>query len=190
MDITIHNQYSGMKLISPVCLCNRGKRHECRVEKTDTGTVMKFDLKFDFDQDELGGFLMYEIRRKRNARSNHRSNKIIEEALKMMRLLVTWKIDHSGKPNVNTALVEYDNKFVLSEDKTIQLYDKLKDILTSFSHGTWLICDSIALKVACSLKASQLKVTIFEGLRNSSTIKPIWIVSERQVSFLMAYTLC
>jgi hypothetical protein len=65
MVMTVHNQYSDIELASPVYFCNRGTCYEYHVERTDNSAMIKLDLKFDLDQDELEGILIYEVRKKR-----------------------------------------------------------------------------------------------------------------------------
>jgi hypothetical protein len=108
--------------------------------------MMKIEFKFDSDQDKPGGILVYKA--KSNTRSNHQSSidRIIEDTLKIMRLLVAWKIERSGELDVNMALVEYGDELVLDEDKLANLYDKINDIPSGYRH-TWLMYDNTVLKV-------------------------------------------
>jgi hypothetical protein len=184
MVMTVHNQYPDMKLVSPICFCNRGRRYKYRIKKTDTGAMMKYDLKFDFDQDTLEGILMHEIQRKENERSNHQSSintaytKTIEEASKMTRLLVAWKIDRSGGSKVRIILVECDDKLVLNEDKLAQLYEKINDIPPGYHAITWLMCDNTVLETTYEIEQKtgiELKITISEGDKDENTKSALWI---------------
>jgi hypothetical protein len=196
--MTVHNQYPEIELVSPVYFCNYSTYYEYPVERTDVGTVMKISFRFNLDQDESSGILMYELRRKSNARSGHQSSidiisaKAIEEALKMTRLLVTWDIKCSGGPRVNLVLVEY-NESVLSEDKLARLYDKVKDIRSvhCLTSCTWLMCDDTALNIHRELvlkRGIESKITISEGVKDRHTVKPMWIGLERQVLLEAIYT--
>jgi hypothetical protein len=188
MIMTVYNKYPGMKLVSPVCFCNRGKLYECRVKRTNTGSVMKYDLKFDFDQDTLEGILMYEIRRKENARYSHQSSinttyaEVIEEASRMTRLLVAWKIERSGESKVRIILVECDDKLVLNEDKLAQLYEKINDIPPGYHAITWLMYDNTVLEATYEIEQEtgiELKITISEGDKDENTKPALWIDPER-----------
>jgi hypothetical protein len=199
MVMTVHNQYPDIRLVSPIYFCNRGKRYKYRVKRVHDGVVMKIGFRFDLDQDEFGGIMMYEVQR--NVISNHQSSaetvsvKAIEEALKMMRLLVTWKIEHSGEPKVKIMMIEYGNGLVLNEDKLAQLYEKINDIPSDHNTSgcTWLMCDNTALTVIHEIvrKAGlELKLTVSQGARDMDTIRPMWIDSERQVLLEIVIYFC
>jgi hypothetical protein len=188
MVMTVRNQYPDMKLVSPICFCNRGKCYKYRVKRTNTDVVLNFDLKFDFDQDTLEGILMYEIQRKRNRRSDHQSSintayaKVIEEASKMTRLLVAWKIDRSGGSKVRIILVECDDKLVLNEDKLAQLYKRVNDIPSGYHAITWLMCDNTVLETTYEIEQKtgiELEITISEGDKDENTKSALWIDPER-----------
>jgi hypothetical protein len=190
--MTVHNQYPDIELVSPAYFCNRGTYHEYPVKRMDNNTIMKISFRFDIDQDESSGILMYEAQRKGNTRFGHQSNvdpiyaKVIEEALKVMRLLVTWKVKRSWGPKVNIMLVEYDNGFALNEDKLAQLYEKANDIPSGCNlYGcAWLMCDNTTLDVTneeVEKPDFESKITISEGFVNRHTIRSRWIDSERQV---------
>jgi hypothetical protein len=193
MNMTVHNLCPDIELASPVYFCNLVKYYEYPVKRTNTGTMMTIDFRFNPDQDESGGILMYEIQRKNNVKSDHQANidtisaKVIEVASKMMRLLVTWKIKRSGKPKVNIMLVEYDDELVLNEDKLAQLYGKINDISSGNSSFGWLMYDNTVLVAKYEVaeeKDLELKITISKGAKY--TMNSMWINSERQVLFLMA----
>jgi hypothetical protein len=180
MVMTVHNQYPDIELVSPIYFCNHGAYYEYPVERTNTDTMMKIDFKFDHDQDALKGISMYEIRR--NTRSGHQSNidtisaEATEDTLKIMRLLVTWKIGRSEKPKVNVVLVECSNDLLLSEDKLVQFYDRVNDIPSchSASGCTWLMCGDTALAVRREVirkTGLELKITISQGVRSLNTIR-------------------
>jgi hypothetical protein len=184
MTMTVHNQHPDIELMSPVLFCNRENRYEYHVERDDDGAVIEIDLELDLDEPE--GILMHKVQR--NAGPNHRSIKVIEEALKMMQLLVTWKIEHSGEPKANIMLVEYDDKPVLNEDELAQLHDKVKDIPLSHNPSRLLMCDNTVLEVAyeaAQKEGLKLKIDIPQEYEGKDTIKLMWINSTRQVLFLI-----
>jgi hypothetical protein len=196
MDVTIYNQSFNIELIPSVYFCNCGTYYEHPVKRMDAG-VMKTDVRFDLDQEESGGILVYEIQRK--GRFDHQSNiatKVIEEALKMVRLLITWKFKRFGESKVNIMLVEYDDKLVPNEDKLAQLYGKLAVILSKCYDphiNTRLMYDNIAIGPICEVvwkEIPELKITISERATNKYTMKPMWIDSGRQVSFLIIMCSC
>jgi hypothetical protein len=110
--------------------------------------------------------------------------KAIEEASKMMQLLVTWKINRSECSKVDIMLVEYDDKLALSEDKLAQLCEKVNGIPSNYYIITWLMCDNTVLAgtyEVMSEEGLELKITISEGTENEYTMRPMWIDSTRQV---------
>jgi hypothetical protein len=194
MVMAVRNGHPDIELVSPVCLCTGGTYYEYPVEGTDKGVMMKFDFRINPDQDESGGILMYEIRRKGNIRSDHQSNvdtiyaKAIEEVPKMMRLLVIWKTKRLEEPDVSVILVEYDNELVLNGDKLAQLYENVNYIPTNYFRNTWLIYDNMALAEKHKVlwyTCLELEINIYRGFRNKDNIKPMWINSERQASSLI-----
>jgi hypothetical protein len=108
MTITVQNEYPDIELVSPVYFCNHGSHYECPVEKTDDIAIMKMSFMLDLDQDDYGGILTYKMQRKINTKSDHPSNKVIGNALEMVRLLVIWKIKCFRWHKVDLMLVEYD----------------------------------------------------------------------------------
>jgi hypothetical protein len=194
MNMTIHNRHSGIELVSLAYFCAGGTYYEYPAGKTNIGVMMIFDFRFDPDQDTSGGILIYEIRRKGNEISDLQSNvdpiytKAIEEASKMMRLLVIWKTKHLEEPKANAILVEYDNRLVLDEDKLAQLYGNVNDIPYDRHRCTWSIYSNTALVIRCKVawkESLRLDVDISYKERDSNAIRPMWIDSERQVPSLI-----
>jgi hypothetical protein len=191
MYLTVHNQNAAIELVSPLYFYNCGTYYKYPIKITYAGPTMTTGFRFDPDQDEPGGILMYEVRRS-YARSSYQSRidiiyaRAIEEASKMMRLLVAWKIERSGEPKVDVMLVEYNNESVLNEDKLAQLYNKIDSMPSGHNPSEWLMYDNITLEAAYAVtekKGLELKITASRGLRGA--IKSMWIDSERQVLSLM-----
>jgi hypothetical protein len=191
MNVTVHNRYTDVELTSPIYFCNHGTCYKHSVKRVDDGAMMKIGFRFNPDQDESRGILIYAMQR--NAISGHQSSndtisaKIIEETLNMTRLLITWKIKRLEEPIVRITLVEYDNELVLSEDKLAQLYENIVDISSGHnpSRFTWLMCDNTVLMATYELEGLELKIDISEGFRNPNTKRAMWIDSKRQVPSLM-----
>jgi hypothetical protein len=199
MDVTIYNRYSDIRLASPIYFCNCGTYYEYPIERTKLGTMMKIGFRFDLDQDEPGGILMYEVQRNRNAKSDHQPNtditstESVEDTSKMIRLLVAWKIEHSLESNVRILLIEHRNELVLNEAKLEHLYNKVNDIPSGayvllhryrhdFPYCTWLICDNTVMGVAYTAERKvglELMIGILEGAKDEYTKSALWIDSER-----------
>jgi hypothetical protein len=190
MIMTVHNQYPDIELESPAYFCNRGKLYEHHIEGTNAGAMIDIDLKFDIDQDELGGILIYEVRKRESIEFDHQSiisamaARAIGETSEMIRFSILWKIKRFERPKVNTMLIECDNELVSNEDKLAQLYDNIDSRLPNYDRHTWLMCNNTALKGKYDVEQEEgleLKIDISEGVKNEDNIKPIWIDSTRQV---------
>jgi hypothetical protein len=188
MTMTVNNWYPDIRLASPMYFCNGGIYYEHPVRRAYAGAIMMIDFRLDLDQDASNGILIYELQRKENAESDQQSSvdtiytKVIEEASKMMRLLITWKIKHLEEPKVSIVLVECDNELVLNEDKLARLYDKVNAISSEYSNPsrrTWLMCDNTALGIMYVVEDLELKITISEVSRERDAIKLMWIDPER-----------
>jgi hypothetical protein len=194
MNVTVHNQYSDIELVSPVYFCNRGIYNEYPVERTHIGAMMK--IRFQFGLDKLpGGILMYEVQRKGNTESDHQPNidttfaETVGDTSKMMRLLVTWKIEHFGEPRVRIVLVEHDNELEWDEDELAKLYNKVNEQFSrsySPSRYSWLVSANTVLEAtyeAAQKEGLELKIAISKGIKDWNTRPALWIDPERRVSF-------
>jgi hypothetical protein len=201
MYVTVHNQHSGIELTSPVCFCDGRIYDEYSVERSDGGAVMKVGLRFGLLDKLPGGILMCRVQRNRNAKCDYQSSTdttfigAADDTSKIMRLLVTWKINRSWKFNVRIILVGHDDELVLNEDKLAQLYDKVNDIPSDvydwilkydgIYKEVWLMNDNTVLvttndaiyEIGC-----ELKITISEGAKDKDAESAFWIDSARQVS--------
>jgi hypothetical protein len=196
MDVTVHNQYPDVELVSPVYFCNHCTCNEYPIRRTDGGAMMNTDIRFDIGK-LPGGIWMYEVQRKGSTESDHQSStdtistEVVEDTSKIVRLLMIWKIEDPEEPEVCIILVEHSNELVLNEDKLAQLYDKANDRFYKFYdsfQSTWLVCDNTVLKATYKIvweRGLELEITISEGVKDEYPMKPMWIDSERQVSSLM-----
>jgi hypothetical protein len=175
MDVTVRDRHPDIELVSPVYFCNHKIYSEHFVERTDTSIMMKTVFRFDPSQDESGGILTYKVQRKSGARSNYpminTTHARVENAIKIMRLLITWRIKHLGRPKVNVVLVEYDHEIVLNKDKLVQLY-KVNDILSGHDLSRWLMYDTTALKTEHEVvrnEGPKLKIIISRKVEDKHT---------------------
>jgi hypothetical protein len=201
MYVTVHNQYSGIELTSPVCFCDGRIYNEYSVERMDNGAVMKVGLRFGILDKPPGGILMCEVQRKENTKHDYQPNadatftKAVEDTSKMMRLLVTWKIESSLRFNARIILVEHDNGLILNEDELAKLYDKINDIppkvyswiikYDGIYKWIWLMHDNTVLEATKEViyeKGFELKITIAEGVKDEGAESAFWVDSTRQVS--------
>jgi hypothetical protein len=186
-------------LTSPVCFCDAKTYDEYSVKRTDVSAVIKIGTRFDLNQDKSEGILMCEVQRSKNTKSGCQpsvdttSTEAVEDTSKVMRLLVTWEIEHSWRFRTRIVLVEHDNKLVLNENKLAQLYNKVNDIPSELYNwtrkydgiykSTWLMCDNIVLEATDEIiceKGLELKMAI-SGVEDKDAESALWIDSERQV---------
>jgi hypothetical protein len=204
MDVTVHNRCPDIELVSPVYSCDHEKHCEYLIEGTDVDTMMKIGFRYGIDQDEHGGILAYEMRRKGNTKSSHQfstdttSTRAVEDTSKIIQLLVAWKFERSWEFSARIVLVEHDSALVLNEGGLAQLYDKVHAIPSKvydwilkydgIYKSTWLMSNNIVLEAAGEIICEEgfgLKITVSEGARNLDAVKPMWIDSKRQVSSSM-----
>jgi hypothetical protein len=193
MDVAVHNHCSDIELSSPVYFCNCETYKGYSVERIDDGAIMKIGFRYGINQEEYGGILIYEVQRKGNIKHDHQLStdatpiKTVEDIYKIMRLLVTWKIDFSWNISARILLIEHDNELVLNSDKLAQLYGKIYGISSRYDSRTLLICKNTVLETTYKIiheKGTELKMNISEEVENEYTMKPMWIDSERQISSL------
>jgi hypothetical protein len=194
IDMTVHNQYSDIELVSPVYFCNRGTYDARSVKGKNASTMM--NINFSFGLDGLpGGILVYEVRRERNTKSdcqsstNTTSAETVGDTSRIMQILVAWNVKRFGEPRVHIVLVEHDSMLILNGDKLAKLYDKVNDQLagrSDFSKSAWMVCDNTVLKATYEIAQEEgltLKITISKGAKNEYAKSALWIDPERQVSF-------
>jgi hypothetical protein len=150
--------------------------------------MINISFRYDLNQHEPRGMLMYKVQRKSNTRFYHQSNidhiyaNVIEEASKTIRLLIIWKIERSEFPKVDIMLVEYSNELVLSKYELEKLYDKVNGVFSSRYASTWLVCDNITLAAAYEVvrkEEIELKITISRGVKDKHIMNSMWIDSTR-----------
>jgi hypothetical protein len=193
LNVTIYNRHPDIELTSPVYFCDDWTYNEYPIERTVASAVMKISFRLDFNKP--GGILMYEVQRMENAKSDYQSStdatsaEADEDASKVMRLLVAWRIEIFGESRVHVILVEHNNELVLNEDKLEQLYDKVNEQfsgLYNLSKSTWLVGVNIILEATYEVvrKDLELKIAISKGVKDWNTGPALWIDPERQVSSL------
>jgi hypothetical protein len=207
MDVIVHNQYSDIELTSPEYFCNCEVYNEHSIDRMSDVAMMKIGFRFDLEQGESGGVMIYKVQRKGNVKSDHQpstdttSIEAIENTSKTMQLLIAWKIERFGEPRIRIMLVEHDNELVLRE-KLAQLYDKINDVLSkeydlffksnSIFKSTWLVCDNTVLEATYKVVHEEglgLNITISKGVKDMYTKSALWIDSRRQViSLIVTYS--
>jgi hypothetical protein len=155
--VTIHNQCSNIKLVSPVYFGNSVVCSKLSDQQISIGTIMRNYFEIETTQDRPEGTLLYKLQRYSD--SPHNMNTLITEnnEAKCIQMLVVWKVK-DPEPFAHVILVEHTKEFIWNEDELKKLYNKncgwfeAYDSTTSY---TWLVDDNLTLKT--SLKVSGLK---------------------------------
>jgi hypothetical protein len=174
--ITIHNQSSNIKLVSPVYFSNCTVCPKLSDQQIDIGTGMDACFEVNVIQDEFEGALIYKLQRCVEFDDQLKMDTLTKETnkneAKCVQMFVAWKVK-GPKSLLYVALIEHIKEFTWNEDALRKLYDKNYSQLKK--HGdtildTWLIDDNTALEI--SFKVSGLKgnfelsISISEELRD------------------------
>jgi hypothetical protein len=183
--VTIHNQCSNTKLVSPVYFGNGAVCPKLSDQQIDIGAKMNDSFKINPTQDEFEGALLYKLQR--YFESDDRYNVDVsttetdENEAKCVQLLVAWKMKDS-KPFIYVVLVEHAKEFTWDENELRKLYDKnhsrLKECDATIS-DTWFIDDNVALKTSFKVRGLkgdfELSMSISEENRDDDAMRPICV---------------
>jgi hypothetical protein len=119
LNITIHNIYPGLELMSPLYCSNDTTCHLSPNQQTDIGTIMKASFRIDPKQKDFKGALLYKLQRKYVNRDDNlpsSSTASIKNTVANVYLLVIWDVkNHSHR--FCACLIECTNDFIWDEDK-------------------------------------------------------------------------
>jgi hypothetical protein len=189
LNITIHNRYPDLELISPVyfsnSICHVSPHHQ-----TDTSNTIEVRFGIDDKQEDFEGALLYKLQRKYANRIDDHANssaKSIEDATKNMYLLVVWdvKFYHHG---FCVCLIECADGFTWNEDKLWALCDRYDHRFHEYDESntiTWLMHDGVVMKTRLDITYEsdyQLDVVLSEGIWEHGMEGSIQIDPKRLVS--------
>jgi hypothetical protein len=186
--VTIHNQCSNIKLVSPVYFCNGTVYIKLSSRQIDIGTTTKIRFENDAAQDEFEGALIYKLQG--YVESDDQNNmdtlttEVDENGEKCVQMLVAWKVK-DAKPLLYVVLIEHAKEFIWDEDNLRKLYDKNLGLLKKCNNiipDTWIIDDNMILKTSSEVKGLKgkfdLSISIFEEEDFYGT-RPLYVDFER-----------
>jgi hypothetical protein len=184
--VTIHNQCSNTKLVSPVYFGNGAVCPKLSGRGACIGT--KSNISFEINtKDDFEGALLFKLQKCSDNQSNidASTTETNENESTHVYMLAVWKVMDS-KPLICVVLVEHTKEFTWSEDVLKKLYDNNRDWIKEYSDpvlNTWFMDDNMVLKT--SFKARGLKdnfelsISISEERGDDYVMRPIWINTER-----------
>jgi hypothetical protein len=185
--VTIHNQCSNIKLVSPIYFGNGATCPKLSDKKIDINAKMKACFEIYTIQDDFEVILLSELKiysnRQRNM--NTLTTKTNSRETKCVQMLVAWKVN-DFKPLVYVALVEHTKKLTWNEDKLKKLYDKncgwLKEYDSATSY-TWFMDDDMTLRTTFRVRnlkgILELDIYISEKKRDDYAMRPLGINLKR-----------
>jgi hypothetical protein len=183
--VTIHNQCSNIKLISPVYFGNGALCPKLSDQQIGIGTEMSACFEINSIQNNFEGALLYELQR-----YSARPHKDIVTAKAVTKstpihMLVIWKMKGS-EPFGHIMLLKNIRGFKWNEEKLRKFCNKNYDRLKGYGNTTlvtWLIDDSMVLKTVLEIRKLkenfELNIYISEEEEVNYTIRPFWIDKKR-----------
>jgi hypothetical protein len=120
LRLTIHNQFPGIELVSPVYAT--GRDVTCYLspgQRVGAGAMMKASFDIDLTQHVSIGVLMYKLQRKSVGQSN--KGAISNEEATCTQLVVIWKVNNSKKFCATSFLIEHDKRHVWDKNRLMRL---------------------------------------------------------------------
>jgi hypothetical protein len=168
MEITIVDQCSNIKLVSPVYFIKDTVYHVQFPQQVNPKSTKRINFMTGINRDSFGGVLLYHLQRK-------------EDILTSIQLLVIWGYK-SNRLYSDVLLIEHENTFIRSKDKLKRLYDVYNSQYDrDFAIEGWLLDDSTKLKTKCEMSHGgfKMKVVISGERDQSQSQRPLWIDSNR-----------
>jgi hypothetical protein len=190
LRITIHNQYPGLELISPVYFSSDTPCHISPSQQTDAGTIMKASFGRYSKQEEFRGILLYKLQKKHTAKSDNQSDNSmtsIENTKTSLYFLVLWDVGYDDHV-FRVCLVEYDR--TLDGDDLWRLHYKYEYVIRNYYKSrtiTWSMYDGAVMETRFDKTYRsdyKLDIVISEGTKKYIVEKPIRIDLKRLVLLL------
>jgi hypothetical protein len=181
LNITIHNQYSDLELISPVYFSDGTTYCVSPDQKAGTGNIMETSFGIDSKQKDLKCVLLYKLQRKRAAKTDNQSDNnavFIENTVTNMYLLVAW-VAKNYKHKFCAYLMEFTDDFTWDEDKLWALYREYNDQFHMDYRPriiTWSMHNNAVMKMRFDITYGsdyKLDIVISEGNREGNMREPI-----------------
>jgi hypothetical protein len=184
--VTIHNQCSNIKLVSPVYFDNGAI---CpKLSDQQIGICAKMGSSFEIyaAQDEFEGVLLFKLQRYSGMQHNINTSNVEtnEKGATDIYMLAAWKVK-DAKPFIYVALIEHTNEFTWNKDKLKMLYYKNHNRLKEYDDtisNRWLVDNNMSLKIAFGIsdlkESPKLSISIFEE-KDDYAIRPLCINLKR-----------
>jgi hypothetical protein len=191
LNITIHNQYPGLVLTSPVYFSNGTTCYVSSSQQIDTSNVMEASFGIAFRQENFKFALLYRLQRKHtNTTDNQRdsSTASIENTTNIY-ILVLWNVDNYDH-KFCVCLIECTSDFTWDEDKLWALYREYDEqFYKDYNYRTipWLIHGDAVMETRREITYEsdcKLDIFIYEGTGKYNMSKPVKINPKRLVLLL------
>jgi hypothetical protein len=183
VKLTIHHQFPGIELVSPVYASDCATCYLSPDQKVDVGSTMQASFNIDPGRNESIGALLYKLQKK-NAGQSNEDGIFSEEEEACTQLLMIWKVNSSREFFVVSDLIEHDN-YVWDRDRLMEFAEYCR--LFNAQHGpieeTWLIRDNTVLMTSLNIAREvcyKLEMTISEtSIKDDDTQRPRYIDVDR-----------
>jgi hypothetical protein len=185
--VTIRNQCSNTKLVSPVYFGNGATCPKLSSQQIDICAKTNAHFEINTIQDDFEGALLFKLQRYSNRQRNMNASttETNKGEVAHVYMLAAWKVMDS-KFFVCVVLIEHTKEFTWDESKLEKLYNKNRDWLKEYNDTTivtWFMDNNIVLKTAFRVRGLKnnfrLSISIFEERGNDYDMKPIQINTER-----------
>jgi hypothetical protein len=184
--ITIHNQCSNTKLVSPIYFSNDAVGSKLFSQQIDIGTEVRTNFEINTIKNKFEGVLLFKLERYFDDQDNidTSTTKANKGKATHVHIIVAWKVKNA-KTFAYIALVENAKVFIWNEDKLKKLYYENHDWFKEYNDtisDTWLV-NNMVLKTTFSARdlkgIIELNVSISEGKKSDYAMRPFRIHPER-----------
>jgi hypothetical protein len=184
VELTIHNQFPGIELVSPIYASDSATCYPFPDQRIDVDSIMQTGFNIDLTQDGSTCALMYKLQRKNTEQPN---DNIIssEDEITCTQLLITWKVSSSKEFLITSYLIEHDESHILDSDRLMIVAKRSRtfNIQHSPIEDTWLIYDNRVLMTSLNVtheeECYKLEITVSETSVKDDTQRPRYIDLDR-----------
>jgi hypothetical protein len=171
VELTIHNQFPGIELVSPIYASDSATCYPFPDQRIDVDSIMQTGFNIDLTQDGSTCALMYKLQRKNTEQPND--------------ILITWKVSSSKEFLITSYLIEHDESHILDSDRLMIVAKRSRtfNIQHSPIEDTWLIYDNRVLMTSLNVtheeECYKLEITVSETSVKDDTQRPRYIDLDR-----------
>jgi hypothetical protein len=192
LNITIHNQYPNLELMSPVYCSNGATCHVSPSQKTTVGTTIEASFVTYSKQDYFKGALLYKLQRKYATRTDNQPNNSTAsiDTTASMYFLMVWDVKDCNH-KFCACLIELTDDFTWDEDRLWALYKEYNyEFYENYKSNiiTWLMHGGVVMKTRFDVTYGsdyKLDIVISEGTGKYNMLKPTKIDPKRLVLLLL-----